>query len=395
MKQASMTTSTTSRKQGDEPAEALDVTNCGLFTPIRTPESGVTIHVLTSRVAPVQKGFYFVNESMTADGRYLWFCCGYPPSQHKVLAVLDFEQQQVRVFPETQFVHESPFVDVDTAEVFWTSVGFGRGEIWRRGPNEQDEAVVVNALPGDLLGKRSVDRMSTHLTRSSDKRAFFIDARLASGLMHLYGALPIDGSPFDLWHRLDRNYNHAQFSPTDPDEVLLAEENHPDPITGLNIPITNRLWLMRRSEPPRPILRAPCAVTHEWWDADGQHVWCVRGSETWRVRVRDGEVEVLPFPHHCWHSHSSRDGRLLVGDSHPGDFYRGCPSSVHFFNRDSGKRLTLVTNPACQDFAGRHYHIDPHPRFCCGDRYVVFTTTILGRVDVALVPTMHLQELTA
>ncbi len=372
-----------------------DLGKSPLFTPIQTPESGVTIHVLRSRVAPVQKGFYFVNASMSTDGRYLWFCCAWPPSQHKVLGVVDFEQESVRVYPETQFVHEAPYVDVDTAEVYWTTVGFGRGEIWRRGPRAEDEAVFVNALPGELIGKRSVDRMSTHLTRSVDKRAFFVDARLASGLMHVYGALPVDGNAFELWQRMDRNYNHAQFSPTDPDEVLLAEENHPDPITGINIPITNRLWLMRRGESLRPILREPCAVTHEWWDADGKHVWCVRGNETWRVRVHDGEVEKLSFPHHCWHSHNSRDGSMLVTDSHTGGFYRGCPSGVHFFNRDTGKRLTLANNPARQDFAGRCYHIDPHPRFCCGDRYVVFTTTILGNVDLAIVPTEHLQELTA
>ena len=53
-----------------------------LFTPVTHPESGVTIHVLTRRVAPVQQGFYFVNDSMSADGRYLWFYCAFPPAQH-------------------------------------------------------------------------------------------------------------------------------------------------------------------------------------------------------------------------------------------------------------------------------------------------------------------------
>jgi hypothetical protein len=32
---------------------------------------------------------------------------------------------------------------------------------------------------------------------------------------------------------------------------------------------------MKRGEEPRPILREPRFVSHEWWDPDGEHVWCV------------------------------------------------------------------------------------------------------------------------
>jgi hypothetical protein len=89
-------------------------------------------------------------------------------------------------------------------------------------------------------------------------------------------------APFQPWWRFDRHHNHAQFSPTDPDEVLFAQEFHSDPITGLRFPITNRLWLIRRGGEPRPILREPRFVSHEWWDADGEHVWCVDGATTTR-----------------------------------------------------------------------------------------------------------------
>ncbi len=33
---------------------------------------------------------------------------------------------------------------------------------------------------------------------------------------------------------------------------------------------------------------------------------------------------------------------------------------------------------------GSQYHIDPHPRFCSQDRYIVFTTTVRGQVDLAI-----------
>ena len=48
--------------------------------------------------------------------------------------------------------------------------------------------------------------------------------------------------------------------------------------------------------------------------------------------IADGEVELIPFPRHCWHSHSSRDGRLIVGDSNNG-FFRGCASTGRRYSR--------------------------------------------------------------
>ena len=36
-------------------------------------ESGVKYYVLKEKVATYQQGFYFCNDSMTKDGRYLWF----------------------------------------------------------------------------------------------------------------------------------------------------------------------------------------------------------------------------------------------------------------------------------------------------------------------------------
>lgn len=358
-----------------------------LFTPITQPDSGVTMYVLSRKVAPVQEAFYFSNESITPDGRYLWFYCAYPPSgtanQGRTLGVVDFATGEVRNFPETQFNHASPFLDPLSGAVTW---GMGSG-LWRRGPGAGDAVEFVNALPAEIIGARPVSRIATHLTRSHDGRVFFVDAEV--GLQHVFGTLPIDGGPFEEWYRFERNYNHAQISPIDADLVLFAQENHSDPITGLTFPITNRLWLMRRGEKPYPILPTPIWVTHEWWDPDGRHVWCVWGNETWKVDILTQAVEKIPFPHHCWHSHSSRSGAYIIGDSNNG-FYRGCPSSVHFLNRGTGKLVKLVENPERPDPIGRSYHIDPHPRFCCNDQYVVFTTTVRGEIDVAVAPVQDL-----
>jgi hypothetical protein len=366
----------------------LNVTDSSLFTPITHPESGVTIYVLTDRVAPLQQGFYFVNDSMSADGRYLWFYCAFPPALHRSLAVVDLVEQTVRHFPETSA--SGAYVDPESGAAYWCE----GSAVWRRVPGAEDEPEYVNQLPPEIVGGRGVAKLATHLTRSADGKEFFIDAKV--GLAHIFGSLPLDGSPFQPWWRFDRHHNHAQFSPTDPDAVLFAQEFHTDPITGLRSPITNRLWLLERGSAPRPILRAPRFVSHEWWDADGEHVWCVdvgNNNETWRVRVADGDVERIAFPRQCWHSHSSRDGRLIVGDSNNG-FFRGCASTVHFMNRDTGKVIVLAEHAERTDYTGSNYHIDPHPRFCGSDRYVVFTTTVRNEIDLAIVPVEELIQAT-
>ena len=371
----------------------IDLSNRRLFTPVTHPESGVTIYVLTRKVAPVQEAFYFTNESISADGRYLWFYTAFPPSasaaRGRTLGVVDFETQEVRHFPDTQFGEASPYLATESGEVYWNYDRY----VWKRGPQADGAVELVNAVPDELIRGRQVLRAATHLTRSADGKEFFIDLGLE--MQWLFGSLPIAGGDFQLWHRFDRLYNHAQFSPTNPNAVLFAEEFHSDPITGLTFPVVNRLWHIERGGQPRPILTEPVAVTHEWWDPDGEHVWCTYKTETWRVRVSDGAVEKIAFPHHCWHSFSSQAGNLLVCDSIASmPWKRGGASNVYFLNRDSGQKLTLASNPERADYAGRNYHIDPHPRFCLGDRYVVFTTTVLGAVDVAIVPTAALLEKT-
>jgi hypothetical protein len=68
---------------------------------------------------------------------------------------------------------------------------------------------------------------------------------------------------------------------------------------------------------------------------------------------------------------------------------------VYFLNRPTGKYLKIVDNPGMGGITGSSYHIDPHPRFCGLDRFVVFTTTIRGEVDLAVVETADLVDRTS
>ncbi len=373
---------------------ASDLKSSALFVSWIDPGSGVESFILKQRVAPIQQSFYFVNSGFTDDGRFLWFYCAFPPGGDayygRQLAVVDFVEQTVRHFPETQFADASPFVDPQSGEVYWTS-GLG---IWKRGPLKTDKVERVGFFPAELARNRRPLRIATHLSRSADKRSFAIDAQIGSEWF--VGDLAADGTGgFRLWQKFDRCYNHAQFSPADPDLILLAQDGWFDPSTGKEGETLDRLWLLRRGEPVRPLLpdaRSPASLRgHEWWDSDGRHVWYVDyRSGTAKVNVATGQHASVWRNGHT-HSHSDRTGQYLVGDINPeGDDWR-----IAFFNANSGKEIDIVSKLPVPAYSRRAYHIHPHPRFSLADRFICYTTNVRGSVDVAIVPVDQLIERTA
>lgn len=352
-----------------------------LFTRWVDPVSKVESWILSQRVATIQQSFYFTNPSFTNDGRFLWFFCAFPPGGDayygRQLGVVDFLRSEVHHFPETQFTDASPGVNLETGEVHWTT-GL---ELWKRGPRPEDVAELVNAFPNELANNRRPLRLATHLTFSADRRSANIDAQIGSDWF--VGDLPLDGGPFRLWQKFDRCYNHAQFSPTDPDVQLLAQDGWHDPTSGAKGEGQDRLWIIRRGEKARPLCpnepATPGQRGHEWWDADGQHVWYIDyRSGTERVNIHTGRRENI-WPRGHSHSHCDLTGSYLVGDaSSAGNHWR-----VSFFNRQTGKEIDVVSSlPA---IARARYHVHPHPQFCLGDRYICYTTNVRGSVDLAMV----------
>jgi len=371
-----------------------------LFTAWRDPVSGVESLLLARHVAPFQQSFYYVNPSFSDDGRFLWFYCAFPPAgsanQGRSLAVADLELNEVRHFPETGFLDASPAVDPATGEAYWCS----GPEIWKRGPLASDRPVFVNRLPPALVRNRRPWRLATHLTFSADRRALNFDAEI--GRQWFVGHAPLDGGDAVVWQEFDRPYNHGQFSPVDPGLQLINQDSAVDPVTGDCPNYENRMWLLRRGEKAAPIFADAASSGaamhgHEWWSADGRHVWYIHyGRGVMRV---DPFASGAPKPELMWacdtvsHAHTDASETLIVADCLPG------PGTginrVVFINRKTGREIEIVSHMDYPPEALRRYHVHPHPQFCLRDRYICYTTSVRGRIDVALIPTSRLLDMTS
>ncbi|HEV7298287.1 MAG TPA: hypothetical protein VGN72_02910 [Tepidisphaeraceae bacterium] len=367
-----------------------------LFTRWANPCNGLESLILTERLAPVQMAFYFATSSFTDDGRFLWLHCGFPPpgGRHaaQVLGVVDFERDELRIYPETQHPTARPLVDTTTGEVYWGN----QFDIWKRGPHATDRPERVNRFPTDLAPGR-LQQIATHLTFSADRHSLNVDARMVrrdgSTDSHI-GEIPLDGAPFRLWQTLDGQvFNHGMFSPTDPDVQMVANEywqQHADEPFEPDRPY-HRLWTIRRGDRARPILKAPVSHSgHEWWDADGRHVWYVHyGVGIKKVNLASGEESTI-WPGRFSHAQSDRTGRYIVADRMRDPVASDC--HVVFCDTHTGMEVEIVNRPPLADDLTQCTHLHPHPHFCCGDRYICHTTTIYDRVDLALVPVKALLE---
>jgi hypothetical protein len=368
-----------------------------IFTPWKDQESGITSYILTTRVAPIQQSFYFVNTSFSKDNRFLWFFCAFPPAGDqfygRALGVADLKSDIVHLYPETLFVDPSPLVDPVSHGVYWCTYN----AVCFRGPLPEDSVKIVCELPDEYYGKRAIRRVATHLTLSADGKELLLDS--LSGDLSFAASVEIKTGTFNFWRSFERDYKHAQFSPTDPDLALIAQDHFYDMATGAHRDYENRIWLLRRDGEFQPLFPRTTRLTHEWWDRDGKHIYAINGFDQFggpgivRISIDTSTVETV-WKGIIWHAMDFQ-GKYFAADKTLKGFYRGCPSSVNFLNRETGKEIAIVThNPEFQTRPSV-YHVDPHPAFSPDGSFIVFTTTVLGRVDVAVVPSKELIKLTS
>lgn len=363
--------------------------------------SGVEYYVLTAKVADYQQGFYFVNNSMTNDGRYLWFYCSFPPvysSELRKLGVIDFEMDEIYLLNDTLCNAASPYIDSETGCAYFT----WKNGIYKRSPAKDDHTLRLASLDN----KAFVERISTHLTLSPDKAEFFLDVR--EGNRNFYvGSLNLETGKFTKWAENKHQFNHAQFNPVYPDLALCAYDAFKDQITGerQNVPkdengVYQRLWTVTRNGEKTCYKAEGNYATHEWWSPDGRFIYYVNGSGIHKLNIETLE-DINVHPCVPWHAHVNRDESCYVYDKVEYDryetWYRGMPASVKFYNSMTDREIDIVSLMPSNEFHPGNqcrYHIDPHPRFTENEKYIVFTTTELGGADVAVVKVEQLITMT-
>ncbi len=351
-----------------------------LFKKWSDPKSGVESYILNPGPIPFAQSFYFVNTSYTNDGRYIWFYCAFPPSEMKCLGLVDFENDSVRFLPETQFLDASPLIDLENGDAYWIS----KTELWKISPVPGAKPACLNRFPDELAKNRRPHRISTHLTFSADRKFVNLDAQI--GNEWFVGAFPLDGRPPEIWQKsTDCCVNHEQFSPTDPDLMMFANDGWNDAVTGEKHDYAKRIWLIRKGSKAEPVFKEDTPMHgHEWWDPDGKTIWYINyGTGTERVDIKTRKRELVWPSNHVSHSHSDIDGKYIVSDLSAHNLRGEC--KVEFVNLAVKKTTDIVSSmPPIHEL--KKYHIHPHPQFCLKDKYICYTTTVLNRVDLALSP---------
>ncbi len=372
-----------------------------LFTKRTDAKSGATYYVLTEKVATYQQGFYFVNNSMTNDGRYLWFYASFPPvfdGALRQLGVIDFETDEIYLCNDTLFEHAAPYVDPETGVIYFT----WRDRVFRRAPQKDAHTEVLAVIPTE---GRPI-HLSTHITFTPDKKEILLDVR--EGNTNFYvGTLNVETGVFTKWADAPFLLNHGQLNPKNPDLTLNAYDHYMDYVTGelCSIPcdengVYQRLWTVTRDGVKTNYPPDHNYATHEWWSADGEKIYYVNEYGIHRIHLTTGE-HINIHPSHPWHAYSSRDESFYVYDEVVYDkydkWYRGCPAKVTFYDAKTDKEIDIVSYMPANDFTPDNpcdYHIDPHPRITDNEKYIVFTTTELGGVDLAVVSVKSLLEKT-
>ena len=364
------------------------------------PVSGVAHYVLTEKVCEYQQGFYFVNNSMTDDGRYLWFYATPNPvytTFDRHLGYVDFLTDEVVICYDAYA--GAPFVDPDTGDVY-----FVRGKsLYMRSPGKEEKARKLCSV--DIPGY--VRNIACHLTRLSDKKSFFLDIG-RDDFGFIQGVLNSETGKFTKWGETSLTANHGQINPADDNLALYGIDTGDSLSTGetFDVPVSDdgiyqRMWTInsrgeRTLHPPRDNY-----ASHEWWSPDGKKIYYVNDFGIQRLDLTTGEHICV---HECypWHAHTTRDESLYVYDEkvldrYGGKWYRGCPAAVRFYNKQTDKEITIVTEMPENNFTPSNqcnYHIDPHPRFTENEKYIVFSTSELGGCDLAVARVDELVKLT-
>lgn len=340
---------------------------------------------------------YFVTKSMTNDKRFCFFLIstkevnGNMPTERGAV-VFDFKERKLYTFPNKHGGY--PYLDEESDQLYYFEMFPQSGKVRDGGQfyrmdllKDPGTSVPLLTLPKAVAPSGCyVNRAVSHITLTQDKQWVFLDSMIG-GDTCIEGMFNIYTGEWKEWHRTtEKHLTHGQISPTNDNEVLLSRDvwGNGDSRDALynqeNDGIYERINIMtpdgniRVIDPRHPSNNNNNYASHEMWHYDGDHVyWCANGVQIRNIRT--GE-HVYAYRERATHCNMTYDMKHIVLDNDQmGDSFRGGRWRVTFFNRETGKKVNLISlSPAIttEDKPSR-INPDPHPHFVCNDKYIVCT----------------------
>ena len=387
------------------------------FTKI-THSSGAVSYLLTTKLAHNQQCFYFTENEMTDDGRFLVVqLSDKEPAKEdannklrRTVAVIDFKTDEFFTTDlKTTLGADGANLDSKRGIIYCFNAKGMHAINLAKG--ERTSKLIV-PMPEEIkaLGK-DVKRYSTHLSHSPCGTKFFLDITVDDRFFQ--GVLDIKTKKFTTWGETPFFCNHGQFNPVDPTMALCAWEVDYVDKNGVLHHIKDhkeeyypRLWLMNENGKRRMVPPVTNYATHEAWANDGKGFFYCSTKNNQGMIYHDlatGLQRQIMAP--VWlpkenraasasHGDMSADNRHVICDIAAG-VQVGYPWRLAFGNTLNGKVFLIYDDGVSYNPPGVKsvMHPHPHPHFIYHDKAIISTFMRNPReMDIIITPVDQLIE---
>lgn len=407
-----------------------DIERSALFEPRVDPGSGVPYKVLKAGVGGGwnHQQLYFVQKSMTDDGRFIVVCAsddeyghrrGHRPFWMQRIQVIDLSSDKVIDFGDlngkSAISGFTTCLDRRNDRIYEVTLreGFFYYDLKAQNPTQR---VKVCDIPADLLAEKQkggeVKIVAGHLTLNAEATGAFLDSTFER--KSVQGYIDFTTGKYEKWGETRFFLFHGQTNPRNSrmalacfencwnlakyEEAYLTEEERKRMRTGYawqpfhSECLRPTEWAYPRLqlvEPNRRTTVCPLYVhsaSHERWDETGEgFYWCSHSRGVWYHDIRTGDE--YPVSPRGMHAFMSADHRFVISDDgYPGSkSYRGRRWRTYFYDRAKKEGVFFNSDMGAYttEDAPSTLHPDPHPQFVCGDRYAIWTHNTTGRMEWA------------
>ncbi len=368
-----------------------------LFEPWTDPESGVKSYLLANPDGQAQVVPYFCNAAFSRDQRFLhgYVRCG--PTRPEALdgrglnkassapsrlILADLEKGTCRR-SEKEVNYPSAVIDDDRNLIFFAREDSLYSLDWE---GRQERRWFT--LPESITAQGPRRGFCTHLTLSADRRRLGLDGRY--GMTTFVGFFDLEQMAFEVVCQTRyANYNHAQYSPTDPHLLFFAHDWWLHPQADEYVGIDQRMWTVRTDDglPPRPLPPprdySGAHPTHEWWAPRGDALYYIlAGQGIARADLNTRQSEFIWRGENTCHAQCDAAERFFVADRHT---YQQRPRTLTLIDTLSGHTRTIASAlPRPPQAFHRYHHPDPHPQFSPRGDWIAYAGTQRGVCDICL-----------